>query len=106
MQDKNRKDRQRQRSKGNLFILLTQATFLKRKKGLLKKSMELSILCQKDLVLCIFDKNQYTFYSSNPQIPNLYEKCLVKDIKTESFSNKDVFIPITISTQISSPMTI
>jgi hypothetical protein len=50
--------------------------------------MELSILCQKDIVLCILDKELLTFYSSNERIPNLYEKCLVKDIRKESFSNK------------------
>jgi hypothetical protein len=34
------------------------------------------------------DKEMMTFYSSNEKIPNLYEKCLIKEIKKESFSNR------------------
>ena len=35
-----------------------QVTFNKRKKGLLKKSMELSKLCEQNIFLVIFDKSR------------------------------------------------
>lgn len=51
-----------------------QATFTKRKAGLIKKAMELSILCECDVALIIFNSNNklYQYASSD------MEKILVK----------------------------
>ena len=37
---------------------IREVTFWKRKKGLIKKAMELSMMCQQELYLVIYDKEQ------------------------------------------------
>ena len=72
-------------------------TYLKRKKGLLKKSMELSILCDVDILLGIYPKNisnnkLIIFYSKNnidTFIDKYYKNPL---IEKEIYGLKDVSI--------------
>jgi hypothetical protein len=48
---------------------IRQVTFYKRKKGLLKKAMELSLLCEVKMLLGIVDKNdKVMIYSSESNI--------------------------------------
>jgi hypothetical protein len=50
---------------------IRQVTFYKRKKGLLKKAMELSLLCDVKVFLTIVDKNQRMMIFSSEE--NVYE---------------------------------
>lgn len=58
---------------------IRQVTFYKRKKGLLKKAMELSLLCESKVFLCIVDKNdRKMIFSSEPDI-NLFKEKYLND---------------------------
>ena len=66
-----------------------QITYYKRKKGLLKKAMELSLLCDCDILLCVNEKSQnkcMVYISSgniNEFIQNeLYEEKVTKEVIT------------------------
>lgn len=68
--------------------------YYKRKKGLIKKCMELSLLCDTNVFLALIDHNQkYTFYSAkdspNEFVRNFLTKVSKKDIKN-LFTEKDV----------------
>lgn len=69
--------------------LTLQVTYCKRKKGLLKKSIELSILCDLNIFLLIYDKNQQRVihYASdqNLDIMELFNS----ENQREYYSNKD-----------------
>lgn len=66
-----------------------RVTFCKRKKGLLKKSIELSLLCDVDVFVFIYDKNNKscTHFGSNPKLNML--KIFNDRCNREFFSNRD-----------------
>jgi len=73
---------------------LRQVTYCKRKKGLLKKAMELSLLCGSNVLLIIRDTNssRTTLYSSLKNgRANLFKDIAANDEFTESYTNDSVF---------------
>jgi hypothetical protein len=71
---------------------IRQVTFYKRKKGLLKKAMELSLLCEVKVFLCIVDKNdRMMIFSSEEDLSKFKEKHLDKLlVAKEIFTPKEV----------------
>lgn len=72
-----------------------QATFTKRKNGLFKKAMELSILCDSDVVLIVFSTGgNKVFQYASGDIDKLlakYAECVKNDQHpTRPMSNSDV----------------
>ena len=70
-------------------------TYYKRKKGLLKKAMELSLLCDVDVMVAVYPKHIYhsqlLVYSSNNNIDFFIDKYVKNPmIKKESYGLKDV----------------
>ena len=64
-----------------------QVTYYKRKKGLLKKSMELSLLCGVKVFLTIIDKKEnFTIFLSHQNMKNYIEKYINGSVKP-----KDIF---------------
>ena len=64
-----------------------QVTYYKRKKGLLKKSMELSLLCGVKVFLTIVDKKEnFTIFLSHQNMKNYIEKYINGSVKP-----KDIF---------------
>jgi hypothetical protein len=72
-----------------------QVTFMKRKKGLLKKAKELSILCDCDMAVLIFDKHNQCFQFASGDIEKTlerFERSITEGsgVYRESKTNKDV----------------
>ena len=69
-------------------------TFGKRKKGLLKKSMELSILCDVEVLLYIYDKNEkLNIFKSNEETPIIIQKYFNDESRCkEYYTNSNVII--------------
>mmetsp|Transcript_204 Transcript_204/g.216 ORF Transcript_204/g.216 Transcript_204/m.216 type:complete len:359 (+) Transcript_204:287-1363(+) len=66
-----------------------QATFTKRKSGLIKKAMELSILCDCEISLIVFNSNNKLFQYTSNDMPNILERyAKATDIHT-SLTNED-----------------
>ena len=72
-------------------------TYIKRKKGVIKKAMQLSFLCGQEVMLAIHDplKNKLVIYQSvsdfNPiNIHELQKDYLLKNRHYEEYTNEDV----------------
>lgn len=75
---------------------IRQVTFYKRKRGLLKKAMELSLLCDVRVMLCIVDKNEKVMiFSSETNINNFIQTYLTHPEKAREVYNhpdyKEIF---------------
>ena len=71
-------------------------TYSKRKRGILKKAIELSVLCAQDIYLVIFDKEKQKLieFQSSPEFSNqVVSQLTMKDIalhfKHEKYMNMD-----------------
>lgn len=72
---------------------LRAITNAKRKKGLIKKAMELSLLCGTDVLLIIHDKSskRASLYSNLPtEDKATFGKVFIENKKFRRYSNKDV----------------
>ena len=70
-------------------------TYIKRKKGLIKKAMELSLLCDANIFLCLIPKetNQMSLFCSSDSVDDFIQKYITIPIKAEETYNlKDVNI--------------
>lgn len=72
---------------------IRQVTYYKRKKGLLKKAMELSLLCDVKVFLCIVDKNEKSMiFSSEKNIGEFANNFILPYEKArEVFTHDDVY---------------
>jgi hypothetical protein len=69
-------------------------TFTKRKNGLMKKAMELSVLCDCQIALVIFNSNNKLFQYSSGDINAVLERFKADTIGPhEKRNNKDVSSP-------------
>jgi hypothetical protein len=74
--------------------VLVQVTFTKRKNGLMKKAMELSVLCGCDIALVIFNSNSKLFqYSSTDMDAILQRYSKMCNQPHEVRNNQDVRFP-------------
>ena len=70
-------------------------TFIKRKKGLIKKAMELSLLCDANIFLCVIPKGtiQKTIFCTSESFTEFIEKYLSLPFKPdENYTLKEVNI--------------
>ena len=70
-------------------------TYIKRKKGLIKKAMELSVLCDVNIFLCLIPRNsnQKSLFCSSDSVDDFIQKYITIPIKAEETYNlKDVNI--------------
>lgn len=81
------------------WVCKLKVTYCKRKKGLLKKSMELSILCDLQMFVFIYDQSQrrVIHYASDPNL----DFCHIfnEPNQREFYSNKDVSISVVFQMQ-------
>ena len=57
-----------------MILASLQVTFTKRKNGLMKKAMELSVLCGCDIALVIFNSNSKLFQYSSTDMDAILQK--------------------------------
>jgi hypothetical protein len=67
-----------------------QATFTKRKNGLIKKAMELSILCDCEIALIIFNSNNKLYQYSSTDMDKILLKYTDYNEPHSPLSNNDV----------------
>ena len=65
---------------------IKHVTFNKRKKGIMKKAMELSVLCNSEIMLCITDESRktcYIYHSTNDHLSFITNLIHNKQMKIE-----------------------
>jgi MADS-box transcription enhancer factor 2A len=66
-------------------------TFQKRKTGIMKKAMELSILCDCEIAIAIISSDKCITFSTNVSFEDVVKKCTDGTVVvTEAKTNKDV----------------
>lgn len=80
------------KSKHDLFIrlLFTQVTFTKRKFGLMKKAYELSVLCDCEIALIIFNSTNKLFQYASTDMDKVLLKYTEYNEPHESRTNSDI----------------
>ena len=81
-----------------------QVTFMKRKQGLLKKAMELSILCKCEVSVLIFSEQGKMFEYASNDMDKMVKRREQHSKDSESKTNHDVssLLPIELSTRFRS----
>lgn len=71
---------------------IREITFIKRKRGVIKKAMELSILCDVEVFFAIVDnENNFCIYNAENDFYKFIKNYLHNPIKTnENYDNNDV----------------
>ncbi len=70
----------------NKKLIKLKVTFLKRQKGLLKKAIELSVLCNVQVMLSVFDNERNIYiYSSNLHHQDYYDKYVLNENLNRDF---------------------
>lgn len=71
-------------------LLASQRTFHKRKQGLIKKAIELSVLGDCDILLAVFHDNKFYRYSSTPDYRDMIVRLGQDPVPSEFYYNTDV----------------
>ena len=72
------------------FLLWLQVTFTKRKFGLMKKAYELSVLCECEIAVIIFNGNQKLFQYASSDMDHILLKYTDYNEPHESRTNADI----------------
>ena len=67
-----------------------QVTFNKRKVGLIKKAMELSILCDSEVLLVMFSNSNKLFQYASEDVAQVFHRYANFEGVLESFNNEQV----------------
>lgn len=86
--------READRCAHEVAVLIVQATFIKRKNGLFKKAMELSILCGCEIALIVFNSSKLFHYSSSDLDSTLVKYADFNDDANQAITNKEVCEPL------------